>query len=980
MTKIRLGTTLIIFILSFISIFAQKRGPSDLVNPFIGTGGHGHTYPGAVFPFGMVQLSSDTRLTGWDGCSAYHYTDTVTYGFSHTHLSGTGVSDYGDVLFMPYIGDGKRYESGKIGSRFQHAKEYAKPGFYACKLDDYEIDVSLTVSPRCGMHSYIFQNAEDAKVLLDLMHRDRVTDSYVKVVDEKVLEGYRFSSAWAKDQRIYFVAEFNRPFSAVNALLDKKNKVEPGDSLRSDSIQLSLAFDLKDGDEVFLKVGISAVSIEGARKNLEAEIPHWSFPQLLEEARDAWNKQLSKIEIFGGSRQQQVTFYTALYHTMIVPNLFNDVDGKYRGLDGEIYQDTSRNTYTVFSLWDTYRATHPLYTLIEEERTADFIETMLAHYDQSGLLPVWELAGNETNCMIGTHGVSVISDALVKGMDGFDKTKALEAMKSSLEQDLDELNVYRKFGYMPSNLVMESVSKTLEYAYDDWCLAQSAKYLGQADLYREYIQRAQYYKNVFDPSVGFMRPKLNGTWRTPFDPKQVDFNYTEANSWQYSFYTPQDVSGLIHLHGSEAAFERKLDELFSTDSQTTGRHQADITGLIGQYAHGNEPSHHMAYLYNYIGKPWKTQKLVEQILDEMYSDRPDGYSGNEDCGQMSAWYVMSALGFYPVTPGSDTYVIGKPMFPKAVINMENGKYFTIEGSQDSKGKFINALFLNKFPYDKSYIKHGDITEGGKLSFYFSDTPSERYGVDSINRPLSKIEDHPIVINPIIVDGQQSFSERYKIELKASDDNMRIYYRLRKEGKAFKKWKEYEEPLHVDYSGEIQFFAKDAAGNESKIESSSFVKMNRDWKVELAYPYSDQYAGGGEDGLVDLIRGGGHFADGSWQGFQGNDFQATVDLGETKTIGKISVGFLQNQGSWIWLPENVAFYLSNDGKKFKKIGEIVTEDKEKEEGMIIEEYEKSFSPQKTRFVRVLAKNRGVCPDWHLGAGGKSWLFVDEILIE
>jgi hypothetical protein len=663
---------------------------------------------------------------------------------------------------------------------------------------------------------------------------------------------------------------------------------------------------------------------------------------------------------------------------MVVPNLFNDVDGKFRGMDGKIYEDKDRNTYTVFSLWDTFRATHPLYTLIERKRTVDFINTMLAHYEQKGLLPVWELAGNETNCMIGTHGVSVIADAIQKGIKGFSYEKAFEAMQASLEQDMHDLNMFDRFGYMPSDQVNSSVSKTLEFAYNYWCLAETALTLGKKELYSKYIKKAQYYKNTFDPETGFMRPKRNGTWLSPFDAKRVDFNYTEANAWQYSFFVPQDVNGLIELMGGEDVFESKLDELFTTDSETTGRHQADITGLVGQYAHGNEPSHHMAYLYNYIGKPWKTQRYVDQILNNLYSAAPDGYSGNEDCGQMSAWYVFSALGFYPVTPGSDTYIIGKPMFQRIILNFEDGKYFIIESDQYNPGDFVRSVLFNKKPYNKSFLKHEDIIKGGRLSVYTGSQQSLTFGVDQDQRPVSRIKDDLIVIAPVVTTDISSFREQQVIEI-ASMGMDHIYYRLKKENGRFKKWKRYDLPLIVDYSGEIEFYAKNENG-ESSVQLASFTKIDHNWSIDLTHDYSPQYTGGGEKGLINGIHGGQSFSDGSWQGFHGKDFVATVDLNEVRTIKELNIGFLQDQRSWIWFPQKLIVEVSDDNSNFVEKASLIPEDKPRIEGTLIENYKLKFSKTQARYVRVTAKNRGVCPDWHPGAGGKAWLFVDEIEID
>ena len=650
---------LVMLLIAFGACSVEKRpGLTGFVDPFIGTGGHGHTYPGATLPFGMVQVSPDTRLTGWDGCSAYHYSDSVVYGFSHTHLSGTGCSDYGDVLLMPTVGavrllrgDGTDPESGYC-SRFSHRNEEAAPGYYRMKLDNGGVIVELTATKRAALHRYIFPKSDRANVVIDLAHRDPVIDSRVKIVSDTEIDGYRRSRAWADDQRVYFVARFSKPFASYGVARNDTVMSGAGEASGT-NVKAYVTFATEADEPVLVKVGISAVDIEGARKNLRAEIPGWDFDRVRADADGVWNAALGKITVKGGTRDQRVTFYTALYHAMLAPNLFMDADGRYRGRDLAIHEAEDFTNHTVFSLWDTYRAEHPLFTIIEPERTVDFIKTFLAQYEQGGLLPVWELAANETNCMIGYHAVPVIVDAYIKGIRGFDAREALEAMKRSAGADSRGLEAYRELGYIPSDTEGESVSKTLEYAYDDWCIAQMARALGKEEDYATYIRRAQSYKNLFDPSTGFMRAKINGGWLAPFDPAEVNFNYTEANAWQYSFYVPQDVRGLIGLMGGGERFAARLDSLFTVSPKTTGTELPDVSGLIGQYAHGNEPSHHMAYLYNFAGRPWKTQERVRSIMDGLYHAGRDGLCGNEDCGQMSAWYVLSALGFYPVTPGTD---------------------------------------------------------------------------------------------------------------------------------------------------------------------------------------------------------------------------------------------------------------------------------------------------------------------------------------
>ncbi|MEO1253703.1 MAG: GH92 family glycosyl hydrolase, partial [Bacteroidota bacterium] len=616
----------------FLFSCTPDKSAYEYIDPFIGTGGHGHTFPGAIVPFGMVQLSPDTRLTGWDGCSGYHYSDSIVYGFSHTHLSGTGVSDYGDVLLMPYTGE-TNFNNGADGgdgyrSSFLKATEKASAGYYSVNLEDDNILVELTASSRVGFHQYHFNGAQDRKVMIDLDHRDEVIETKLEQINEYEVSGYRHSKAWAEKQYVFFRIAFDQPIASVDYENDTRRKA---------------AIVFEPGQKLLAKVSISAVDEEGAKGNL-AEIDHWDFGRVKEEARSAWERQLDKIVVEGGSEKQKRVFYTALYHTMIAPNVYHDLDGRYRGTDLEIHQDDSFVNHTVFSLWDTYRSTHPLYTIIEQERTVDFINTFLKQYEYGGRLPMWELAGNYTGCMIGYHAVPVIADAYMKGISDYDTDYALESMVHSSMQDRLGIDDYRTFGYIPSGNEAESVSKTLEYAYDDWTIAQMANKMGETDIAKTYYQRAQNYKNVFDPTTGFMRARNNNRWFYPFEPAEVNFNYTEANSWQYSYYVPQDVETWIDMLGGDEAAEQKLDDIFEASSETFGRDQADITGLIGQYAHGNEPSHHIPYLYNYVGKPNKTQRIVRQIMDELYTDEPDGLSGNEDCGQMSAWLVMSAMG------------------------------------------------------------------------------------------------------------------------------------------------------------------------------------------------------------------------------------------------------------------------------------------------------------------------------------------------
>jgi len=855
----------------------KNKKLTSYVNTFIGTGGHGHTYPGASLPFGMVQLSPDTRLTGWDGCSAYHYSDSVVYGFSHTHLSGTGISDYGDILIMPTT-EKYQFENGKgeygFESSFKHSTEIAKPAYYKVDLERYGIKAELTATERTGMHKYTFPKNAEQQIVLDLKHRDIVINTELKVIDENEIVGYRVSKAWAQEQHIYFVAQFSKDFSKVDIIENDSLKEGLRES-NSKNIKAIFHFENNENDEIIVKVGISAVSIEGARRNLKTENPNWNFEEIKQKALQKWENELRKIEVEGGTQDQKTIFYTSLYHSYLNPNLFMDVDGKYRGTDMKIHKAKDFTNYTVFSLWDTFRATHPLFTITQQKRTIDFIKTFLHQYENGGQLPVWELAGNYTGCMIGYHSIPVIADAYMKGITDFDISKAFEAMKHSADINHLGLGAYKKFGFISINDDAESVSKTLEYAYDDWCIAQIAKKLGKNDDYERFIKRAQSYKNIFNPETGFMQPKKNNVWKTPFDPREVDFNFTEANSWQYSFFVPQDVQGLIKLHGGDDAFINKLDALFNANSETSGRHQSDITGLIGQYAHGNEPSHHMAYLYNYAGKPWKAQKILRQIMDKLYTNEADGLSGNEDCGQMSSWYVMSALGIYSVSPGNVEYVIGTPLFEKSTINLENGKQFVIEAKGVSaKNIYVQSAKLNGKEYSKSYITHNDIIKSGSIVLIMGERPNKGWGVNIEDRPHSEIKDNKIQIAPYIWTCSKTFFDSLHIEIKSPNKNAEIYYSLDGEDPN-KSTLKYNKIITIFESTTIKFVAYSKDLSASKVLESSFVKVPKNRKIKLISKYGKQYSAGGDYALIDNIRGGKDFRDGSWQGLVQDFFNQLV---------------------------------------------------------------------------------------------------------
>jgi len=724
---------------------SQINDNTKFVNTFIGTGGHGHTFPGATTPYGMVQLSPDTRTLGWDACGGYHFTDSSIIGFSHTHLSGTGISDLGDILFMPFTGEPKlkagTAEDPDSGyrSRFSHESEKSEPGFYSVLLKDYNIRAELTATARTGFHRYTFPENNIAGVIIDLAHNiypDRAPEHELRIISDTEIEGHKRSGGWATDQHLFFYAKFSKPFKCV--LYDNGNKVEKTEVRKSKNLKAVLTFDLQADEELLARVGISAVDNQGAKRNLEKENPGWNFDKVKESAHNIWTSELGKIDVQGGSADEKAIFYTALYHTSISPNLFSDVDGRFRAMDKSIRQSEGKDIYTVFSLWDTFRSFNPLKTILDPIRTNDFVHTLLCKYDEGGTLPMWELVGNYTGCMIGYHSVPVIVDAYFKGIRDYDVGKAYKAIAEASEYDttgilfpsksvqnglMPKAKFYNEtLGFIPADLENKSVSKALEYAYNDWCIAQMAKELGKTDDYNRFMERSKRYAKYYDKATGFMRGKnADGKWREPFDPRHSQHeknDYTEGNAFQWSWFVPHDVNGLVELMGGKEKFIEKLDTLFSTSSELTGEEiSSDISGLIGQYAHGNEPSHHITHIYNYVGQPWKTQKLTNQIMSTLYFNNPNGLAGNEDCGQMSAWYVMNALGFYSFCPGEPVYSLGRPVFDSMEIKLQNGKKFTIKAiNNNPENLYVQSVKLNGFALEKPFFTHQDIMSGGELVF------------------------------------------------------------------------------------------------------------------------------------------------------------------------------------------------------------------------------------------------------------------------
>ncbi|MFA7227529.1 MAG: GH92 family glycosyl hydrolase [Melioribacteraceae bacterium] len=761
-----------------LTLFAQNgiKTPYDYVNPFIGTDDMGHTYPGAVVPFGLVQLSPETDSVLYSSgkgynpdvykyCAGYQYADKTIVGFSHTHLNGTGHSDLGDFLMMPTTGKiqfnpgtKENPESG-YRSRFTHAKERAKPGFYSVHLDDYNIDVELTASERVGFHKYKFPKTDDAHIILDMTsgiynYDGKVVWSSVRVENKTLVTGFRQTNGWARTRYIYFAMEFSKSVKSYQLRNDEQiiyggfwrkfNQNENFPERAGHKVKCAFNFNTEEGEEILVKVALSGVSTANALENLRAEIPGWNFDKAVDRARDKWNKELSKITV-ETSEERKINFYTAMYHSFLNPNIFSDVNGEYRGLDQNIHKSKESLNYTTFSLWDTYRALHPLYTIIQQKRTGDIVNSMIAHYEQSvhKILPVWSHWANENWCMIGYHAVPVIADAFMKGIGGFDVNKAFDAILASANYDLyDGIGAYKKFGFVPEDLSSNSASKTLEYAYDDWTIYKMAQKLGRKKEADEFLKRAASYKNIFDGSTGYLRAKKSdGTFKMPFDPLSVaNQGYIEGNAWNYSLYVPHDVNGFINLIGGKEKLVTWLDSLFTFDlpDKYFGESE-DVTkvGMIGNYVHGNEPSHHVPYMYNFAGMPWKTQERIHQIVNTMYKPEPHGLCGNDDCGQMSAWYIFSVMGFYPVAPGSNEYVIGSPCVDEALINLENGKRFKISSENlSAKNIYIKEVFLNGKKIDRSFITHAEIVNGGVLRFVMQDRPNKTRAFAGSSAPYS----------------------------------------------------------------------------------------------------------------------------------------------------------------------------------------------------------------------------------------------------
>ena len=744
------GIAICLAFLAYSCATPEKSGSEEAtdytayVDPYIGSGEHGHVFVGANVPFGAVQVGPQNIFKGWDWCSGYHYSDSIIIGFSHTHLSGTGCSDLGDILLMPYAGEVRTLRGeqdnieGAASSYYSHANESVEPGYYSLLMDN-GVKAELTATERVALHRYTYPAEGERRLLINLKEGigDVAYDTYLKKVDEYTVEGYRFSKGWSPRHKVFFTLKSEQPIASLAVFND--DQPAGNDELKGESVKGVITFK-SDAPTVLVKVAISSVSCENALANLQAELADWNFDGVRNEATRKWNEQLACIDIDTPDERAKKIFYTAMYHMFIAPTLYCDVNGDFRGHDDKVYTNNTWKNYSTFSLWDTYRTLHPLFTIIKPQYVPDLVNSMLSIYDQQEKLPIWPLIGGETNQMPGYSAVPVIADAYLKGITGFDAERAYLAMvASSVYEKQNGVPYVLEKGYIPCDKVREATSIAMEYAADDWGIALMAKKMGKTDDYQTYLKRGKYYAQYFDKSINFIRPKMNdGSWRTPYDPFRSVHSvgdFCEGNGWHYTFFVPQHPEGLIALMGGDAPFIAKLDSLFTAEGEMGAEASPDISGLIGMYAHGNEPSHHVTYLYSYAGEPWKTAEKVRFIQDEFYTDQPEGVIGNEDCGQMSAWHVMSAMGFYQVNPSNGVYVFGSPLFPKATIHLPEGKTFEIVAQNNNKENiYIQSVTLNGQPYEKSYILYEDIMKGGNLTFVMGNTPNKAFGAAPENRP------------------------------------------------------------------------------------------------------------------------------------------------------------------------------------------------------------------------------------------------------
>ncbi|NOU59076.1 GH92 family glycosyl hydrolase [Marinifilum caeruleilacunae] len=1000
---------LIILFVAFVvpKLFAQNKQLIQFVDPMIGTDGHAHTFPGATLPFGMVQLSPSNDFKAWDWCSGYHYSDSILKGFAHTHISGAGLAGLGDILLMPTLGETKIIagteedpESG-FRSRFSHKKEEASPGYYAVVLDDYNVKVELTCSPRVGYHKYTFNTAGQANVILDPTHNimENVQGTEIEFVSDSEVRGWKHCNGEGGDRKVYFYARFSKSFQKNGVAIDDVIK-ESAKKATDRKVKGFVSFDVEKGEEVLVKVALSFVSYEGAKANFDAEAQGVSFDHVLESAQDIWEEKMNKFQIETDKLSDKRNFYTAVYHSMISPNLISDVSGEYI-VEGEKYHSTF-DQYSNFSTWDTYRAVHPLLSIVEHDKTADFINSLSSRFTDAKVgLPVWECLGHDNVCMIGYSTVSVMSDAIMKDISGIDQQTAYDAMyaaafnleKHSNSYDVNGMNYYIDMDFVPAE-IGSSVSKTTEYNYYDWCLSQVARKMKKLDDLHLFQQRSKGYRNLFDQHTGYLLPKLQNGKFVHVDKTKWDglvHNYVSGNIWGYSSYVPHDMGYLIQLHGGKEKFAYWLDAIFADNSKIGGSQHVDISGFIGKYGHGDEPSHQMPYLYVHAGQAWKSQKLVREILSRFYHDHPAGLDNNDDLGQMSSWYVFGSLGFYPVCPGSNQYQIGSPAYQKASINLENGKVFSVVANHNSeKNVYIQSARLNGKEFNKAFITYDQIKNGGELVFEMGSKPNLSWGTESSDlnemqgmkvSQAYKLHEEKQVLMPYTNDTAFSFEKSKTIQLRCGTNGAEIRYTTDGSEPDLSS-KKYQRPIHVRDDVRLKAIAFKEGLKASGVLNLQYFK-GLPFNPHTGYPkisVEGDKIGYGKQTGIQLIDGGfgsTTFNDGFWTGIDLHDMDVDIDLGESKEISEVKAGILIYPGAWIFNPDEVEIYVSNDQKNYRLVKTRSLEPVKDESRYVIRPSIK-FPKVSCRYLKVTFKN-GPIPDWHMAGGRKHWIFVDEILI-
>ncbi|AUP80065.1 GH92 family glycosyl hydrolase [Flavivirga eckloniae] len=999
-----------IVLLSFLLVLfsCQKKVLVDLtdyVDPMIGTDAHGHTFPGATTPFGMVQLSPSNDFKSWDWCSGYHYSDSIIKGFAHNHISGAGLSGLGDILIMPTMGK-KTTKSGSdelvddsYRSRFSHKTERARAGYYAVTLEDYGINVELTATPRTGFHKYTFNKSGVSDIVIDPTHgvMERAAETSIEVVSNSEIRGYKSVGSGDKYRYAYFSAKFSKPFEKAT-ITDNDKEIEE-QKLTALKAKGYVSFNVEEGEQIEVSVTLSPIDYDGVDKNFKTEAQGKSFDDVLKETTEAWNKVLNKITISETSSDaKKRTFYTAMYHAFISPNIISDVDGRY-AVEGKQYKFNSTQ-YSNYSTWDTYRALHPLLTIIEQKETSKMINSLISRDSQAGVgQPVWELLGFDNGCMIGYTTSSVIGDAVLKNIDGINYEEAFKSMykaasdlsKHSAVYDVSGLEDYINYGYVTGE-TGSSVSKTTEYNYHDFVIAEVAKKLGKTKEAEEFHKRSIGYRAMFNPEDGYLYPvystgemhKLNlSSW------DDLIPNYVSGNIWAYSAYTPHDMAGVIQLHGGKEKYATWLDKVFSDTSTLGGAQHVDISGFIGKYGHGDEPGHQMPYLYNFVGQPWKSQKYVNEVVTTMYSDKPDGLINNEDLGQMSAWYIFSTLGFYPVAPASLNYQLGAPYYESATVNLENGNTFTVKAHNLSDANFyVQSVKLNGEIYNKTFISHDDIMNGGVLEFTMGEAPNKVWGSLDESTSIGAISaKSPEILvkataSPYDENNSFFFSEKHIATLKSNDSDADIYYTTDGSTPTLRSNK-YKQPFEIKENCILKAAAIKQGLNISKIYEKPLFKsifpLLKEGYPKITMNNWSEPNYGKEDGrlLFDEVVGSSSYGDGKWTAIK-DTFDVGIDLGQNHIVENISVGVLTDIGSWIFPTKSIEVYGGNSNQSLNLIGKLnlPKADKFPKE---VNRYTLPVKKGQYKYLRVKVNPYGVAPEWHGAFGQKVWLFIDEIMV-